>query len=508
MKTRIYSSILFLSVALVSCDNLSENISQIKKGTIGFSKPQISNVMTKAVSDEAVLVGKVESDDISFSVTCQEGVIDSYVATKAGTEINTSNLDSFGVHGFLGSEIDRMQGASDADKNNHHFIDGVSAGTTDHRLWHFASEQKWRNGVNHTFWAYYPESLDLAVNSDYSEATFSYTQNDFDTDVIISNAKRYYGKEEEDASTRKDALDLAFYHALAAVTANTNNVSFLAPDEEGGTPVVNPKRGEIVSVALRKLSKSGDCTVSGNGSTFGWSVSDDTAEDTAFGNNGLRFYMPQPKDNNIVVFTIKDNIREFTRPYTYDSLLGNGNWDAGKKYSYDIKGSVTFPYVNSSTPIGIKLDFSGQAFDSKMAVEKFDVQYIKRIKLSWTGLPTGNQGNGTFAFVGFKEYEQKPVEDKRPKYEDYMSGNNETRAPGNTNPNPNLRFSFDFKKSKAEVGEVTISGGNQNAKCSCTIDVSDMDFIDIYAAYKGSNSSGTISWTLHDLTIEVLEWKE
>ena len=219
MKTRIFSALIIASVAFVSCDKMSEGNSA-KKGIIRFSKPHIASVMTKAMSDKEVLVGSVESDDFSFSVTCQEGVFTDGIVTKAG-KMTKENLESFAVHGFLGDEIDRMVGASDDDKKDHHFIKGAVASTSDYNTWSFVSEQKWRNGVNHTFWGYYPTSLEVTATPE--KASFTYAQKDFDTDILVSKAEKYYHAKAE-AGTHVDGSDtlaLTFNHALAAVTANT-----------------------------------------------------------------------------------------------------------------------------------------------------------------------------------------------------------------------------------------------------------------------------------------------
>jgi len=483
---------MFLSVALVSCDNLSDD-SRIKKGTIGFTRTKITAVDTKAEANDVVLVGKVDSDNYSFSVTCEESIITDDIATKADA-MTASNLDAFSVHGFLGSEIDAMVGASTADKSNHHFINGAVAATTDHKLWHFQQEQKWRNGVNHTFWAYYPSTLDLEVSNDYSEAEFSYSHADFDTDILISNAERYYGKEEEDASTRNNALNLTFNHALAAVTANTNAVSFRQKKSDGTIVDAPAGRGEVVSVAARNLAKSGECTVSGSG--IGWSVStEETVIDEQLANNGLRFYLPQAKDDKVLVLTVKDVIRELVRPYIFNAstLLGSGNWETGKKYDYSIKGTVTVPYLKGGvTPVGIELNFAGKNFESKIAVDAFDLTYVKTIKLTWTGLPSGNQGNGTFAFLGITQ-----AGAKAPSKSDYLITNNDA----NIN-NSNLLFIYNYKTPACEKGAYV------DGVCSCTFDIpTGWTDLDIYAAYIGSNNSGTISWALRNFTIEVVAWK-
>jgi len=486
---------MFLSVALVSCDKLSDD-SRIKNGTIGFTRTKVTAVDTKAESGEAVLVGEVSSDDYSFAVTCSEGIITDMIDTKAEQK-TASNLDAFYVHGFLGSEIDAMVGASAADKSNHHFINGAVASTTDHKLWHFNQEQKWRNGVNHTFWAYYPSTLDLEVSDDYSEAEFSYSHADFDTDILISNAERYYGKEEEDASTRNNALNLTFDHALAAVTANTNAVTFRQKKSDGTIVDAPDGRGEVVSVAARKLAKSGECTVSG--SNIGWSVSgEETVTDEAFADNGLRFYLPQVKDDKVIVLTVKDNVRELVRPYIFNAstLLGSGNWETGKKYDYSIKGTVTVPYLEGGvTPVGIELNFDGKQFDSKIAVDNLDLSYVKTIKLTWKGIPTGSDANGTFGFLGITESNADA-----PTEADYMSGKNTAKK-----DNPNLLFIYNYWKNASVHCE---KGSYVDGVCSCELDVPDgWTSLDIYAAYIGSNSSGTIKWSLRDFTIEVIAWK-
>lgn len=490
MRKNIIFTTLLLAAAFVSCSKISSDEYRIPEGTIGFSKPKIGTLATKSPVKDTVTVCSAEVDGCSLSVECREDYFFGDIATK-GTVVTTSNLDRFAVDGFLGDEIDDMVGAADADKANHHFIDnGLVAKNGDH--WSFEQTRKWRYGVNHYFWGYYPADLEMSYNTDYSEAEFTFTNEDFETDIITSNTERYYGKEEEAASTRVNSLSLDFYHALAAVEANTDGVQFKIKSGNTTAPA-GEGRGSILGVELRNLTETSACTVEG-GSSFTWSNPTGLTNDSDFADNGTRFYIPQSLSSSLVCLTIKDNIRELTRPYIFsaNTLLGGGSWETGKKYGYNIKGSVVFPDVSGiDVPTGIEVNFSGKNYQNVNVIDEMDCQYVKTIKLSWTGLPTGNAGNGTFALLSLENAGYTP------KQNDYL-GNGQSVNTGNDH----LIFAYDLKNSSVVKGSVN------SGVCTAEFEIpAGWTSVCVWVSYIGANNSGTCNWSLRDFSMEVVEWR-
>lgn len=495
-------------LALCSCDKsgLSPNDGKVSSSSIKFGKVHVSfPADTKADSSGPRKVGEVNDGDVSFSVEETVSSIGGYQTKAAAT--TTASLGGFNVEGFLDPEIQQKEGADDADKNNLHFIQNAPVtGGYQGPLWigDFNGEYKWRFGTHHHFWATPNTLTDYTIDqSDFQSASFSYTSNGSE-DVILAYTNRYYGKDED--TDNKDAkLHLTFKHALSAVKINSENLVFIKrktgeADQPAGNYNGEP-RCQVTKYEVRGINDTGDCET--DGAVFTWSnlsLSNSSSPVNLLANNEYNFVIPQDrykevsgKATTLLHLEVLDRQRELTRPFIYetDDVFGTGSWLAGHAYQYNFTGSIIVPKLPEGQS-GIDAGFTGKPFQYLSVIDNVSAKYIKKIRLTWTGLPGGNSGNGTFAFISYEPVGSTPAESS------YMGSGN---APVTTNSH--IGFIYNYKTN------VCLKGSVSGTNCSCDITLPD-DFasdINIYAAYIGSNNSGTCHWYLHNLKFEIIEWK-
>ncbi len=490
---------ILMVVVLSSCSEIdnsgSSNIT--RKGNIGFAKVGVGSLFTK--SETAKPEYEFKTDEAVFMVSRTEEPLQDLPSTK-GAEIKTSTLDRFRVEGFLDPEIKEKGGATQEDRNNLNFIDNKLV-VKDGSVWKFQEDQMWRSGIHHYFWAYSPENIAIETSeADFTKAKFSYTS-DFDSDVIIANTNRYYGRDDEDESTRANNLKLDFYHALASVTSNLNVTFKVRPTGASGSgrDVVTTDRGELSNFTVRNIMSKGECEIT-DGLTFNWTEMSESADDADFASGNPRFLLPQDLENIVFQFTVLDKPRQLTRPYVFNAkqLLGDSNWEVGNKYGYNISGSIIFPEVVVPPGGGIDASFTGNKFKNKMLIQQVDVRYISKLRFSWKGVPGGNAGNGTIAYIGLEK------EGVTPNEKDYIQANQPVLS------NPNMGFCYNHKLD-TDGGEPLQKGNYYEGYRDWfwfDFDVpEDWTVADIYALYNGSNNSGTCNWIMNNFTIEVLEWR-
>ncbi|MCQ2146445.1 MAG: fimbrillin family protein [Bacteroidales bacterium] len=549
MKTYRFIVFALSMMAVVSCDIFGGDDDHIANGTIGFSRLSFGSIKTKSSEDLTVKEYSFQDNlsESSFNIIRTEDNIWDYedVATKA-TAMDASHLLSFHMDGFLDKEAKVNAGVLESDKNNLHFIDNEVVTKTDEGKWAFVNEQNWRYGLHHYFWGFYPE-VDLSFGGeDFTKASFDYVSNSED-DLILSYTPRYYGKETEDESLRKNSLSLEFNHALSAVRANTDAVVFKIKDSKGVPQ--DPKaseigRGELLDVSYRG-KVSGSCDVTGTEGTtdldFVWSVASDGTI-AGVQDKQDRFMIPQNSKEVLTVFTVRDNIREVTRQYPYPSLLGDGKtasgvesfmWDPGKRYFYDISGSFVLPYLSNTSVTGMDFGFSGNKLRDKLVIDNLDAKYVKSIEVSWTGVPTsGTHSNGTFGYISIEPRNA----DGTPRMPDFIDSSvdkahefivGDYYLPGNqpNTSNPNIGFIYNLYYGREVVGNASPTAEQlSNAvpkgtckfdstdptkiSCSCIIEIPQdwTNGFDIYAFYYGGDNSAC-TWKVHDFSVIIHDWR-
>lgn len=503
--------IIVFVIGLASCDKISIGHKTHALGEITLGKMTISSISSTKADLSIGTISYADSlSGVFLNTEYAEEMLDGQLLTKASA-ISTETLGTFFVDAFLDDELLEMPAASEEDRSNLHFIERAPVIKSSGK-WAFQDVYRWRYGIHHHFWGYTP-SVDLSVDQENpSHAQFSYLS-DAEHDLILSYTDRYYGKSEEPVSTRDNNLKLEFYHALTALHASADGIHFKIKTGQygGGSDYFGTLstralledapagRASVLGVSARNLYSKGTCNLT-EGKDFKWSDQDVVWNDDTFASGELRFLIPQSRDHSYICITVRDNQRQLTRPYVFESetLLGSGEWEAGKKYGYNISGTFILPQLPNGQS-GIDADFSGKLFQTLSLIDNVATKYIKRIKLTWDGLPGGNPGNGTFVFLSIEPDGTIPSEER------YMSGAN---IP-NTSLG-NIGFILDHKQKSVIKGEIDLSGTSEftQGKGSCEIEIPEgVTNISICASYIGSNNSGTCEWKLRNLTMDVVEWR-
>ncbi|MCF0198849.1 MAG: hypothetical protein HUK02_05930 [Bacteroidaceae bacterium] len=495
-----------------SCESAEESTANSGQAVTG-SKILIGNTELNAPATRTAAatttLATVTSDDAILTLT--ETVTPYAPATRASI-ITTSTLNqagqTFKMEGYLDPKIKNLPSASAADKADQHFIKGATV-TCDGSNWTISPQPNWRQQVYHYFWEYKGNPTNFTVDAnDYEHVTFSYT-NPYNEDLLVAHQKKYWQEGDGDALT-----PITFDHALSAITVDKSNIGFKVKDNNGTPQPDNGNRGELVDIQIRSISE-GDCDVTGG--QFTWTTpTTPTYKLQSVIDGTPAFFIPQSKSTSFVQIIVKDKTRGVTRPYTFDSQLfkdqlnssttwQSGTWEAGKQYNYDIQGNFVLPYLSNQTIGGLRLEFDGNKFKQDVTMDNINLQYVERIKISWTGTPTVN-GNGTWVMLAVMPISQKVEEG------DFFKQNGKPKIDASTvGDNKQIVFAYDAFATSNNVkrGSYDSSTGTYSAEFSLT-DVgvnSNSTAFKIVALYWGGDNSGKVEWILQDFTLEITQWK-
>ena len=487
----------------VSCSNTDIEPSGAKgDGSIRIGAVSVASAITKSHSSqrENACEYSDESSGILLSVTESDSLIPEGPRTKA--EVTTETLGSFQLEGYLDTNIKDKIESPQSDKDNLHFM-STSASKSGSK-WTTASPYYWRYNVDHHFWAYAGSLTGFSANqsADFANASFNYVS-DGTEDLLVAYHKQHWDADENGHTTDDDELNkLTFEHALSVVSF-TQNITFKeVPVTNGvatGTPtVLTNGRCSIDGIELRHRS-SGSCTAYSDG-RFAWTPGTAMAVEN-IPTSGL-FVIPQAKtDENLrVVYHITDSWRTLTLPFVFNGTelfgSGSGSWESGHKYDYNITGSFTVPYLPEN-PHGINADFAGKDFHTLAVISGISTQYIKKMRLTWTGLPSANDATGTYAFISIEPSGSVP------------QASNYVNNDGPVLENNHIGYIFKHKSPSA-----TLKGHSNDpstGECWCEIDLTGISgSINIYASFNGGSNQGGgagCTWNMSNFKCEIIEFR-
>ena len=482
MKKSLYY--IALSALIFSgCNSLE--IDKASTGIIKIGKVSVISSATKSGDGDFNTVFSSGEETIEENAT----PLSSY-ATKA-VEKKSGDLHQFNILGYYDSHIkETVEGAK---INDLYFLKNTTVEKTG-STWSLNSDAKWAHDIDHYFWAYSGAASEFEAKSDdLSTASFSYNSDGSDDLLVAYTMQHWNGPDyhSDSCGSSDDIEKIEFKHALAELVANTSGYKFYLEKNVDGvtTKVDGSDRLEIEDVAFYVASK-GTCEVK-DASSFSWKTdSESVASISLLNEENNAFVIPQGKEGVMVQVTIHDTWRGNRWPAIYEFSGGDeskslGAWEPGTRYTYNINGSMTVPYIEKQ-PIsgGIELNVSGNGFgDAVTGV--IQGKYIKTLELSWVGLPHTN-GKGTYLAI-------------------YV-GNNPPSSLGETDYNKEgIAFFYDAKDKKVVQSPNMVSytlpsdiNNHDNkdeaylskASCSCVISLPSED-CKVYVLYKGSDNGGT-----------------
>lgn len=318
--------------------------------------------------------------------------------------------------------------------------------------------------------------------------------------MLIANHEQYYDDEYSPDENNGYITDLAFKHALSEIVINTDNIIMKQYNISGGIETPSEARCTIREQGLISYT-GGKCTVD-NESSGNPQWSDLNTPDITEINDGNIFVIPQATPNLASMLYIHDNKRLITLPVFFELNGGNApdNLVSGSKYTYRLIGDVIAPYWDGV--YGIHANFTGKDFHSFAVLKNLASKYVKKIKVTWTGMAVSNSA-GTYVWMGCQIGNSMPT----------VTGYPTTSA--GLASKPLIGFGAAFTTGS---GTPTILKGNieQTAstlpeyKLSAEFDLTDVnasDMVSFYLVYDGGNASGQANWSVKDLSIEVTEFK-
>lgn len=334
-----------IAAGLVSC----------QKATLEEGRQRLSIsvdvLQTKTVEGVCELKSALKAEDGSSDIFVEKverslDVMDQ-VETKGQISFRNNLVnDGFIIDGYFGSDMSSSDQGSADDKDKatsgSRFMSVHAKYNSGLGCWE--TEEMWRRGVQHYFWAYYPASAGITlapVTKPVTASTavkFDYTSKKTEDLLVSAEASKLY---EEGGSDKVELVE--FKHALAAI-------KFSVPDVTEGV--------EILGISISGVKMSGTCTV--NGSNISWAASGD-AEKLVFdgvsrhsldagdftGNNAI-FVIPQTVANVEVAVRFKhpDSALAITKKFTISSQT----WEAGKYYEYKIHANIKGSYIEDIKP--------------------------------------------------------------------------------------------------------------------------------------------------------------
>ena len=584
MKKINILAIAFASIfAVVSCDEKTQMGGSASGDYIGIGQISVDPTITKAGDAIKTAQAHIEDGGFSLDVTGTVEPYDCQPMTKAGI-IDRESLTTFYVDGYLGPEIDYASGASATDKANHHFISAAPAtysednvgeyeGTDYKGGWAFSPKDtyKWRDQINHYFWAYWPKVT--FKSQDYQNASFDYTTN-FNDDLVLAYHDQYWESghcpHTGGSETYYDELKtLHFNHLLSAVSINADQIVLRQKKDEKGTIdeqfKIRDKDGNPTTVdrgTINYVKLVSYPTGSWSSSTNEWTLPTVKTAVSTEVSDDPKFFIPQSvaiaqgkeqhgepttstKNNAVVEINVTDNMLQTTVskfigfPTTLTNASNVDEWLAGNLYDYLYKGSFTFPYVPGGIS-GLSFEFKLKPSRAGVAVEGLDINHIKKINLSWDGMPIINGAN-TYVYIGLLD-PSKSSEYFNPAYPDpedarhYYSDNIQADFPllntsiadaghsyiifGGDIDSANKFTLHDTYLSTLGIGNVTFNPQPNNASNSLIshVTITDIDLskisglsdkVSLFVAYYGGSNKPTdgCEWSIHNFTIEITEYK-
>ena len=450
----------------------------------------------------------IHNDSVDISIT--EYVRPMGVETRANGIMDLDMLRSQGftvqgyLHGVSGTEQDP------------HFMQDVKAsyGTA----WTLSPETKWREDWSHIFWAYAGSPVNFVASpetgsSQFTTATFSYN-NPGDEDLILARTHQAY-------DGTNPTIEFSFSHALAALDAMPGGVDQFVyrMDDSTHTTIIDcQNRMKILNIQL-DTKTSGTCTATGSG--FTWTPGSSVGYASLFDNvSKTGFVIPQSQGDHNLKITFFDNYKLTTCDVTLPTTsFGTGNWQAGHKYSYSLKGTLKFDYapdvvvIDPSDPSQNPVPFTGNA-KSECLVTDFDTQFIKKVTLSWVGAPNTNSSVLTACLV-------QNTSAADPVTNPGSSGTSEyfTKSALVVQPNMGWGVSITSKSGfQVVVGQCEYNATDPAlSPCSCTFDIEaleqagildpDEHNVKFWLIYVGGNASSNPNWKLNSVKVSIDEYR-
>lgn len=403
-------------------------------GAIGVKVSRCNGLTTKSGSGDGECFDSFAIDSIGREVLMIDGYVSDFCpedwgdGTK-GTIITTSSIDKFWMTAYGNGDWHDNETGAVYTAGSKYFEASKVTKDSGSGVWSIEDSPTWINDVNMSFWSWSgfespapgpePEDTDLTD----SQATISYT-NDGALDLLyaFNREKRTFndeGKITDGAGTyksgKKDAMDIKFSHALAAVRFDVSPLT-----KEGMTiksikflGVVNKADCEITvgsATADNPFPLSFDWTpqsVSPNKADFTVSFASGDFTETADGvansmmsmsSSKFLFLIPQEVQGQGITVELTYENAGGTEKTTTASLNHSTPWEAGKYYTYRLKcGSVDLALTGTSPTVSVKNTGTAKAFLRVAIVGNWCMTF------SGTPYPVSECPSADIAFTSFHD---------------------------------------------------------------------------------------------------------
>lgn len=422
MVKSIFKTLVFISgamVVLASCERMPVPGSVGKRILVNVNTHE--SIGTKAGLDQQYLgLLKSESGDMVL-----EGFVSDlgsqFSPRTKGTTITNGTITSkeIKIEGWLGSDIDSADAASEADKADHHFIKDASL-TYGSSEWNLSVVDYWRNAIPTTFWSYVAPSagnLNISWPDDAADQlSFSYTlpaSNDSGDALLLQDFLLAYNEETRNvnegtgslADGQSEYFDILLHHPLAAVKFDVASLN-------GSTDPSSADYVDITKIELVNVATGGDFTATGSGSDVTFTCTPSSEKDSYAQTAGVSranieggmftgeaseyvfFMIPQDlSDVKVnVTFTKRAKAGDPLQSVTKTVSLA-GSWESEKYYIYRISATVNVlgedvHFTDPTDPEGNKI-LGDIIFTSNENVEQYKyVSYVdltgaKYVRFTW-----------------------------------------------------------------------------------------------------------------------------
>lgn len=367
-----------------------------RKRAIGVNVSGCNGLKTKSGSGDGEYFESFAIDSIGDQVLMIEGYVsdvcpEDWGAGTKGTIITTSTIDKFRMTAYGEGNWHDNETGTIYTAGSKYFEAKAVTKDSGSGAWSIADSPTWINDVNMSFWSWAgyespapgPEPVDTDLSD--GKATISYT-NDGSLDLLyaFNREKRAFddrggitGGEGTYKSEKKDAMDIKFSHALAAVRFDVSPLK-----KEGLT---------IKSIKFKGVVNKADCEITVKTATadnpfplsFDWTPQSGTADftvtlaptdftETADGEaNALMsmssskflFLIPQEVQGQGITVELTYENAGGTQKTTTASLDHATPWEAGKYYTYRLTcGSVDLALTGTSPTVSVKNTGNAKAF--------------------------------------------------------------------------------------------------------------------------------------------------
>ncbi len=398
MKRLVF--LLVIATAVTSCTK--EPFRQAGRGdkkTIGVNVSGCNYVMTRSESGDGELFDSFVVDSIGDQVLKIDGYVsdscpEGWGADTRGSIITTTGISKFWMTAYGNADWHDNATNTDYSANSKYFEAKVVTKDSGTGAWSIANSPTWINDIGMTFWSWSgflsPAPGPDPVDDDPTDnkATFSYTNNGTqDLIYAFNREKRKFdskGNITEGSGTyksgSKDAMDIKFYHALAAVRFDVSGLK-----RNGLT---------IKSIVFKGVVNYADCEITvGTATTdnpfplsFDWTPKTGTSNKADFTvalastdftetADGIANAL-MPMSSSKFLFLIPQDVqgKDITVELTFTNASGTDKtltaslnhatpWDAGKYYTYRLTcGSVDLAFTGTSPTVNVKNTGSAKAF--------------------------------------------------------------------------------------------------------------------------------------------------